>query len=249
MAFPRRSLKLLARRAGFDIVRHPGPATSSGRRLMKLHEYDVDLVVDVGANTGQYAAHLRDAGYGGHLVSIEPVPEAYRSLLLRTERDKSWRAIEGALGRTPGRATVNVAANSVSSSVLHVLQSHLAAEPESNSIGTVEVSVRTLDDVLDEVAQAYRRPFIKVDTQGYELEVLEGAVRHLDRIVGVEVEMSLTPLYDGAPTMATLVDWLEGRGLWLTDIEPEFNDPVSGRLLQVNGLFFRERARAIRENT
>ena len=236
---PRAWIKRLARTVGFDIVRHPGPATTGGRRMMQMRSHGVDLVVDVGANVGQYAKDLRADGYRGALISIEPLPEAYDLLARAAQADKAWRTINCAIGREAGVATIHVAENSVSSSMLSILPSHVAAAPTSQVAGSVDVPVRTLDAILDEAAGDAEHVFVKVDTQGFELEVLEGAAGRLDNVVGVEVEMSLVPLYEGAPTMPALVEWLERHGFWLGDLTPEFVDPNTGRLLQVNGLFFR----------
>jgi FkbM family methyltransferase len=236
---PRAWIKRLARTVGFDIVRHPGPATTGGRRMMQMRSHGVDLVVDVGANIGQYAKDLRADGYRGAMISIEPLPEAYDVLARTARADRSWRTINCAIGRVPGMAIIHVAENSVSSSMLPILQSHVAAAPTSQVVGSVDVPVRTLDTVLDEAAGGAEHVFVKVDTQGFELEVLEGAAGRLDDVVGVEVEMSLVPLYKDAPTMPALVEWLERHGFWLGDLTPEFADPNTGRLLQVNGLFFR----------
>jgi FkbM family methyltransferase len=206
-----------------------------------MRHHRIDLVVDVGANIGQYGIEMRALGYRGALVSIEPLPDAYEQLARTAAGDPRWRTINCAVGRAQGTATLHVAQNSVSSSMLPMLPSHIAAAPESRVIGNIEVSVRTLEAIVDEVRGLAARPFIKIDAQGLELTILEGAATTLADVEGVQVEMSIVPLYAGAPTMSAVIEWLERQGFWLTDIEPEFNDPQSGRLLQVNGLFFRPR--------
>jgi FkbM family methyltransferase len=206
-----------------------------------MRRHGIDLVVDVGANVGQYGLELRALGYHGRLVSIEPLPDAFRQLESTAERDRAWQTINCAVGREAGTATLHIAQNSVSSSMLAMLPGHVAAAPESRFVGSVSVAVRTVDSILNEVVGAASRPFIKIDTQGFELEALEGSTATLNDVEGLQIEMSLEPLYEGAPTMPEVAAWIEAHGFVLADIEPEFNDPQTGRLLQVNGLFFRPR--------
>jgi len=231
----------LLRPLGFDVVRHPGPATLRGRRLAALRAHGVDLVVDVGANVGQYASELRSLGYRGEIVSLEPEPRAFARLLEASARDPRWRALRLALGDFDGRAPLNVADDSVNSSLLSTLPAQVEAEPRSTVVGEVEVEVRRLDSICGELVHGAERPLLKLDVQGYELRILQASPTSLDRFVGLEVELSLVPLYAGGALMGEAVEWLEGRGFWLTELEPEFSDPRTGRLLQVNGMLFRAR--------
>ena len=237
------SIHSLLHAFGVDLVRHPGAMSILARRLALFRAWGVDLVVDVGANSGQYGQSLRSMGYRGAIVSIEPLPEAYDVLQREASRDGGWRAERFALGRSDASAPLYVAANSYSSSLFQATPTHEQAAPDARPVGQVVVTVHRLSDIADDLLGTASRPMLKIDTQGSELDILDGAGDALDRFVGLQVELSLVPMYEGTPLMTEVIDWLEARGFYLCELEPEFADPRTRRLLQVNG-FFANRAMA-----
>jgi FkbM family methyltransferase len=207
---------------------------------MKLLEFHrIDVIIDVGANVGQYGRQLRDLGFKGRIVSFEPLPVAYAELSRRVGRDAAWQAFELAIGDHDGQAIMHVAANSVSSSLLGMLPAHLDAAPYSEFVGDIEVEMITLSEVIDRHVDTKDRLFVKVDAQGYESRILAGAAEGLDRIQGLQLELSIVPLYEGSATLGTLIAEAERLGFTLMSIEPGFSDQRSGRLLQADGVFFR----------
>jgi len=207
------------------------------RRLFFLLK--VDLILDVGANTGQFGELCRSLGYKGHILSFEPSFTAHQKLLLNTAADPLWTVAERmALGAASGEAEINIAANSFSSSILPMLDSHLSAAPHSGYVHQEKVPIRRLDDV---VTPSFRdsRVFLKIDVQGFERQVLSGAPETLARALAVQLEMSLLPLYQGEALMPEICAEMSDGGFDLWDTEPSFRDPASGRLLQVDGVFVR----------
>jgi FkbM family methyltransferase len=242
----RRPLRLLARRAvrriGYDLAEYPGLAF---RRRMKLWDhFGVDLVLDVGADTGEYVQTIRRHGYAGRVVSFEPLSSAFAPLCENAAGDARWETVNVALGEREGRATIHIAGNSHSSSLRPMLGAHLEAAPRSAFIGSEDVDVRRLDTIFDEHRRGARHVFLKVDTQGWEREVLAGGERALEQIVGLQLEMSLVPLYGGQALFADLLEWVTRRGFTLMSLEPGFADERTGQLLQVDGVFFRAAPRA-----
>ncbi|MFD9702546.1 FkbM family methyltransferase [Lentzea sp. NPDC059081] len=232
-AFVRSAVKRTAARAGFEVTRDP-----FARRLARLCEQaGVRTVLDVGANSGQYAKLIRTGGYQGRIISCEPLAEPCGRLRAAARPDPRWHVVRTALGRERGTVTVHVAGNSYSSSVLDMLPSHADAAPESVYVGAEEAPLTTVDDLLDDVTAA--STLLKIDVQGYEGEVLAGASRSLRRIVAVQLELSLVPLYTGQPLMGELVELLSGEGFGLWSIEPGFRDTRTGRMLQCDGIFVR----------
>ena len=205
-----------------------------------LRHHAIDVVLDVGANRGQYGRELRSSGYQGRIVSFEPLPEAFAALIASSGRDGRWTASPLALGDAAGVATLHIAGNEVSSSLLPMLDAHRAAAPGSAYVGDVSVPVERLDAIFDDHVVADEHPYLKIDAQGFERQVLDGAAGCLPKIVGVQVEMSLRRLYDAAATLTEIVGYLEARGFALMSIEPGFLDIGMGRQLQVDGIFFRE---------
>jgi FkbM family methyltransferase len=225
--------------AGLDVVRFRPQGHWLARRRSLLRSYGVDLVVDVGANDGEYGASLRRLGYSGHIVSFEPLPAASERLRARHARDSRWRSMEIALGDASGDAELHVAGNSSSSSILPMLSSHERHAPESAFVGSIPVQIRTLDELADEVIGDAKSPLLKIDTQGYEQRVLDGARRSIGRFVGIQLELSIEPLYDGAPGYLEMLRTIDELGFVLMGIEPGFSDRKTGRMLQFDALAFR----------
>jgi hypothetical protein len=148
--------------------------------------------------------------------------------------------VHAGLGPEAGPATINIASNSQSSSLLPMLDVHAQAAPESAFVGTETITLQTLASALDEHDAPGTRPFVKIDAQGYERPILESGGAALERVVGLQLEMSLTPLYEGESTMTEMLPYLETLGFVPMSLEPGYADPKTGRLLQVDGIFFRK---------
>jgi FkbM family methyltransferase len=209
------------------------------RRLFSL--LDLNLILDVGANAGQFATLCRTIGYRGNILSFEPSSTAYQKLLAAASSDPLWTVAGVALGATTGEAEINVSADSFCSSILPMLDSHLSAAPRSGYLHKEKVSIRRLDDVLPPPAFT-SKALLKLDVQGFELQVLTGAPRILSQALAVQLEMSLLPLYQGETLMPEMSATMCNHGFQLWDLEPSFRDPATGRLLQVDGIFVRNSA-------
>lgn len=145
-----------------------------------------------------------------------------------------------AVGAEDGEVDIHVAGNSVSSSVLQMLNAHSAAAPGSGYVGIERVPMRRLDTIGFEFVRPDSVVFLKIDTQGYEREVLRGASELIRASVGCQLELSLVPLYESQALYAEMLNELQGLGFDLWSIVPAFVDPKSGRLLQVDATFFRQ---------
>ena len=230
------------RRLGFDIVRFnpqsmPSPADRLRQRL--LSDLNVDTVIDVGANVGQFASGVRKHGFTGRIISFEPLLEPFTALRSRSTSDGNWQAINLALAATAEETQLNVAANSESSSLLPMGQRHLDAAPESAYVSTQTVRSVTLDSLCDELLSATKTAWLKIDVQGTELLVLAGAVDTLKRVAGIEIELSLVQLYEGQPLIEDAIRQLRSLGYEMTCVESVFDDPRTGHTLQLAGLFVR----------
>jgi FkbM family methyltransferase len=204
-----------------------------------LREQQINTVLDVGANTGQFAKWIRDTGYGGKIVSFEPLGDAHQKLGQAAERDPHWIvAPRMALGSTPGKIDIHVAGNGVSSSILPMLATHTDAAPDSRYVKAQRVVLNRLDDVYS--LSREDRLLLKVDVQGYEKAVLDGSVRLLKNCRAVIIEMSLVPLYEGQPLAIDLWTHLMSVGFQACYFNPGFRDPRSGRMLQMDGVFVRQ---------
>lgn len=226
--------KMLVHRAGLDVTRD----TFKHRFVYQLHQQRVDAVLDIGANTGQFGRLLRQSGFAGRIHSVEPLQRAYDRLAATARADERWTAQRAAVGATAGTLTMNVSDNSVSSSVLPMLDRHEAAAPSARYVAQEEVPAVTVDDIVAEHGLTPERTLLKIDVQGYEKAVLDGAAHTLPKFRGVRTEMSLVPLYDGQPLMPEIVAQLGELGFELWFVEPGFVEPDTRRLLQLDGVFF-----------
>ena len=206
-----------------------------------LEKLEITLVIDVGANIGQYGALIRETGYSGMIYSFEPLIEAHEQLLKNTNQDKNWSIHNRcAVGDTIGDVEITVAGNSYSSSIKEMLPSHLSAAPDSGSIGSHRAQVITLDSLL-QVWEPHRgKIYLKIDTQGFEQEVLNGATSTLDCVAAVQLELSLIELYKGQALYDYFFSFFKTQGFVLHHLIPGFIDPQSGQLLQFDAVFFRK---------
>jgi len=226
------------RKMGFDLVRFPHPSERHRRSL--LESLEVDLVLDVGANTGQFGTRLRrEVGYAGRIVSFEPMAAAFAELARQSSSDPLWEARNHALGDRETEAEIHVAGNSYSSSLLEMLPAHLEAEPGSKYVASETVRVKSLDGLFEGLREGARSVLLKLDVQGFEKQVLDGAAASLPHIAAVQMEMALVPLYSGETLFRDHWARMETLGYELVSVEPAFNDPRTGRLLQVDGIFCR----------
>lgn len=209
-----------------------------------LRAFGIDLVLDVGANTGEFARELFAAKYQGRIVSFEPLARAYPVLLANSAQNPNWIVAERcALGEERGEKLLHIAANLESSSLLEMLPAHLRSAPKSCYVDSELVSLVPLDEIAQEYIDSASATFLKIDVQGFEERVLQGATATLPKVRGMQLEMSLIPLYEGAPRFEDLLGRAKALGFDLWWLKAGFTDPETGRLLQVDGIFFRSEIR------
>ncbi|MFM9978054.1 MAG: FkbM family methyltransferase [Sphingomonadaceae bacterium] len=182
---------------------HTFPEKDFVRRLFA--QLKPDCVFDVGANVGQYATELRVEGYDGIILSFEPNPEAFAELRKATEGDEHWHVFPYALGASVSKMQFKVMKHNLLSSFLDPQQdAHVGAIEGHEVARVIDVDVVTLDDQFVQLRDTYgfSNPFLKLDTQGFDLEVLKGASGVIDRFCGLVSEVSVLPIYVGAPSMA-----------------------------------------------
>jgi FkbM family methyltransferase len=235
--------KLAVRKAfhlfGFDLRYFQDSEEGILRNLLK--RLQPAAVLDVGANTGQYGRMLRAIGYAGPIISFEPLAAAHRKLTDQAREDSNWWvAPRAALGSAKGSIELNVSGNSVSSSVLPMNEEHLSVAPKSRYVATQTVALERLDELLPSIFSGPGPIVLKMDTQGYEEEVLKGATGILSRVVAIQMEISLVPLYQGAPGLVHIVSAMRDFGYELFQVVPGFRDVATGQLLQLDGIFVKE---------
>lgn len=233
-------VRKLASHLGIEIA-HPTSKGSDRAKLARLLlSRQVNLVFDVGANVGQYGRELRGLGYGGRIVSFEPVESAHLRLKDVAALDAGWViAPRTAIGSEEGVISINVSASSAYSSVLK--SANWLERTDANSAAAHEEQVPLV--TLNSVAPQYMEPgdvvFLKVDVQGFEYEVLHGADKILCGLCGVQLELSLLPLYQGEKPFRFMLDFMESKGFELYSLASVFADETTGREIQLDEIFVR----------
>ena len=196
-----------------------------------------DTVIDVGANRGQFAVAALQTWPSCTVHSFEPLPSMTDHLnALVTRYSGRYRVTPTAVGSEPGSATLNVNRHHQSSSLLALDRRHLNAFPEATPTDTVDVPVTTLDEDLSP-ADLTGNSLLKVDVQGFEREVLQGAERVLGEVDHVILEASFAPLYADEWTFTEIESFMDARGFRFVRPVGSLRDPRNGEYLQIDALF------------
>lgn len=207
----------------------------------QLRQRAIDYVLDVGANRGQYARLVRRLGFKGKIISFEPLEDAYQAVLRQTRNDQNWTVHPVALGAESGSALINVTRLDVLSSLLKPNAESLHLLPGESVIqGTQSVRVCRLDELLAELVpeNQWGRIHIKLDTQGFDLEVLKGLGETICRISSLQTELSVISLYEGQGDYVSALSYLRSHNFQPTCLYP-LQRVDESRILELDGLFVR----------
>lgn len=200
----RRVVRRIVRQTGFR--RQIAPTFVDVMRCQRI-----DVVLDVGANDGDFGREIRDEGYRGRIVSFEPNPAAYERLCKAIVNDPLWEAHQLGLGDVPGELTLSISNADVFSSFKGTTEFG-AASFHARQASTEQVQVVRLDDFLDGRADLLSRTYLKIDTQGFEMEVLRGAGDALRRIAAVQAELGLVKTYRNEDDWLDIILWMRRHG-------------------------------------
>ncbi len=200
----------------------------------------IDLVIDVGANTGQSAEALRGSGYRGEIVSYEPIRRCHEELTAKAASDPRWSiAPRCALGDSDGTVELQVSQGSSLSSIAPPTPAMARAMPKVRAASSETVPIHRLDALMKDELKGAAGVFLKVDAQGHDMAVLRGAEGIMARLTGIKVEMSLLPLYEGETLYLEILQFLHERGFhphMLIDVG--YSEKL-GRQLQIDGVFIK----------
>lgn len=200
----------------------------------------INCVIDVGANVGQYALKLRRIGYEGRIVSIEPIPEVFEQLRAAAAGDEQWITLNKACGSREEARPLNVFTNSTLSSFLNPSPNLPEIDPAAIE-RTEMIEIARLDSLFDEIVSGIEEPrvFLKMDCQGYDLEVLKGAGKVLMTVQGLQSEVSAIPLYFDVPDYLEFLTYCRDVGFEPIAFFPIVNSPVGGHLVECDVVLIR----------
>ena len=229
----------LVRQTGFDLVRYQPKTHQKARRKALFDAYAINVVFDVGGNVGGFGQELREQGYTGKIISFEPVGHVFAILQARAAQDANWEAHHFALGNTNSTAEINLAGDSAKSSFLPMDPFLKKQIPDSEFVGKETIQIKTLDSIFDSFCKPTDNILLKMDVQGFEPNVIEGAAQSLKFINSVQTEMSMLPVYTGEKLYYEVSELLYRHGYVLVGFEDGFADDHTGQLFQADGLFHR----------
>lgn len=215
---------------------------AEGKVVLTLKEHNIDTVIDIGANLGQTHDNLRRWGFNGDVISIEPLPSLQQTLQEKAAKDPKWKVLEPlALGDGNKNIEINVSESSDMSSILPTSDELLEALPRAQTISQETIPMKTLDTLYEELELSGKNVFIKMDTQGYEMNILKYGEEALKQAIGLRLEMSLFEIYKGETLMTDIMVFLKDRGfsphmIWETYFSRKLN-----RQLQADGVFFKDK--------
>jgi FkbM family methyltransferase len=236
------------RKTGMDLVPYPLSDWTRERHALQslFHKLGINCVIDVGANRGQFGSQLRDFGYAGRIASFEPVRDTFERLT-RTAAGHagSWELFQYALGAAETKEEINVSEGTEFSSFLAPREDSQSRFPGNHVERTEAVQVKRLDDVLDECAKGLESPriYLKMDTQGYDLEVIKGAERSLPKIVALQTEVSFQAIYHGMNGFADSICTLGTRGFDVFDFVPVTRDSEGLGVIEMDCIMVRRNSR------
>ena len=224
-----RLVKISKNKSSFDIL------------LDLSNKYNIETVLDVGANTGQFANTLRKNGYKNKIISFEPNSKIYDHLLKNSQRDKNWQIFKQcALGDFDGKIDLNISSYSPSTSILNFTNAHKMAKPEAKMVDTEKVNIFKLDSLSEELNLQNDNLLLKIDTQGYESNIIKGANEILNKIKILFCEISFIELYENQELWVDIIKLINSKGFYICSIENGFFDKESNELLQADIIFIKK---------
>jgi FkbM family methyltransferase len=205
-----------------------------------LKSREIAAVFDVGANTGQYGRLLRDDGYRGRIISFEPIKAAFEQLQQQAAADQDWSVYNFGLGSKTETLNIQVTNETVLSSILPQTQAGKTLFGQISRVAyTEEIEIRPLDAIFE--SHNSKACFLKIDTQGFERQVLEGAERSLASIAGVQLELPVLHLYQGVWSLCDGINFMDARGFVLGQIFPVTYHPDDpGAVIDIDCVFRRK---------
>lgn len=240
-----RSKRQLGKLTGLHIKlkRFTASASEPLRTAMLLKNAKVDLVIDIGANTGQFAESLYDFGYAGQVLSFEPVPEAHQEISKRSRPYPNWTIADRmAIGETDGEIEFHITDDTQFSSVLPIEDSFAAHNSKSSIVKKEMLPINRLDSIISQYVPDWqqRTILLKIDTQGYEQQVLNGAQSVLAKAKGLKIEIPVYKIYQAAQLdFYGTLDLVRQEGFQPYSFHIEGVDLPTGRVNTMDGLFFR----------
>lgn len=249
LALAKNAVRSAVNRIGFDVVRLRNSHADLGTHLMNVFANNqIDCVLDVGANAGQYGRALRELGFAGQIESFEPVSGVFRRLQAEAAGDALWHCHQLALGDQDERKTINVFESTVFSSFLDASDYSKGVWKSLDRAHPEEVQVARLDTIFASIVArtGARRFYLKMDTQGFDKNVFDGAKGVLQSIYAIQSEVSLIPVYKAMPPAYEVLSQYHAAGFLISGMYPINRDEKTLAVVEYDCVMVRGAEDAVR---
>jgi FkbM family methyltransferase len=231
----KRIVKTMFRTLGMDVHLI---TQAEKRRYEWLKAQDIKTVIDIGANTGQFAIMIREILNGSMIYAFEPLASCYKELSLRMSKDGNFKAFNFALGDTESTSKIHRNEYAPSSSLLKMNRMHKDAFPYTENEVEETIEVRCLDKVADELLLE-NNILIKIDVQGYESKVIDGGCATISKAKIVIIETSFEELYDDQPLFGKIYETMREMNFSFHGNLDQLMSPIDGSIIQADSIFIR----------
>ena len=236
-------IRNLAHKLGYEITARNLLRSYNIRRSAFLRDTEITVILDVGANTGQYGKRIWNDGFSGRMISFEPISTEFQSLSDAAAKHSRWEVHQIALGDQTGTGEIQVTDFSPASSLLKptgLLETDLWHPQKSETI-----QIKKLDDVASDLLSPNDRVCLKLDVQGFEDRVLKGASQTLSQVQMLELELYVQEMYEGEMLLVDMLQWMDELGFMLVSVDDAYICPHTGRVFQYDGIFLRKSAQTV----
>ena len=233
-------VKKFFHKIGYEINAYNFFCSHDVRRAKFINDQNISLVIDVGANEGQYALMLRSLGYQEKIISFEPVKQVFNKLAQKSELDRKWIVNNQAIGDYDGETEINISSFSQVSSILSA--TGIANTNYWKAQSKETIAINKLDSLIDTINIENNSILLKIDTQGFEDKVLKGSENLLaqDNIKMLEIELSLQPFYQGEKLLPEMFNYIRNLGFELISMNPVHINSIKGYVLQYDCIFLQK---------
>lgn len=208
-------------------------------KVINFHK--INLVIDIGASTGEYGKMLRRFGYENQIFSIEPVTKSYNRLEKICKFDNKWFCKQYIISKlNDTKVKINVSEDYDNSSILIPTDLHLKNHSGSKLVYTEIINKKTLDDFINEEIKLKDNMMLKIDTQGSENDILESGILSLSKFKLVQIELSLQKLYSNQKLWIEIIHLMREKNFDTWSIFPGYKKKDNGQLLQMDMIFYKK---------
>jgi FkbM family methyltransferase len=211
----------LLNKYGYECIRKKKNPSLKSHLFNLIDQYLIDIVIDVGANHGQFGSLLRSIGYQGEILSFEPSKKSFEILSKVSSEDERWKIYPLGLGDKRTSEKINIFESSDFNSLLQPSDIGKATfKSKLKKLHSESIDIETLNRVLTPHALKGRRIFLKMDTQGYDLNVFKGASKYYSHIACLLTEISFQPVYQKMPDYHEMMAFYEKKGFSVSGLYP-----------------------------